>query len=270
MHKRKNSIPSEASSPNRSPLRGLPDTHIIQDRYRSYHRAEDYIKHLNNIYNTQVVTAGIYDEAYFNSYKFRQQNPTENSKFKVSQFPKSKINPELLEQQEIINAFNHITLENRPRTRNRPKSTVPQTHHQSGTDRNSFSYKQVKIEACEKCKDCHKIACKCSKIIRDEFLDKMLKKQNKIKNRILDGSLYGSTRKSQVIVEQLKRKSFGPLRSNTYDEMTESCTSIRKKTVKLYFKSPLKKEEVSPDSHFAQSLSISPVNMSYRRDGKKK
>ena len=106
-------------------------------------------------------------------------------------------------------------------------------------------------------------------MVRDEFLAKILKKQKKLKDGILEDSAYGRKRKKEIIGEPLKRKSFGPMRSGTCEEMTDSGSSIRKKSVMLNGKTSAKKEEVSPNSPYNESLSISPASISYRKVGKK-
>ena len=258
----KSFIRSESPSPIKSG-KILPNNHFIQERYKSYNRAEDYIKHLNNIYNSHVVTSGKYDEAYYNSYKFRLQEPKENSKFKVSQCPKAKVNQELLEKQEIINAFNHITYESRPHTRPRPKSTIPSRHKRSSTEKASFTYKQAKLIDNEKCENCHKIVCLCPKVIKDNFLNAMMKKQRKIMEKLSRNS-FGGYRNSEFIVNLKDNSIVFPGRSNTYENFTGRRISLKKKSTKVLKKNQ-KKELFSPFSPFESSISISPVNLMYRK-----
>lgn len=262
MHKRNSLTTSASISPNKSPLRSLPETHIIQDRYKCYDRAADYIKHLTKIYNTQVANSGVYDQAYYNSYKFRVQEPKDQAKFKVSQFPKAKINQELLEQQEIFNAYNQISSE-RPKHRSRPKSTVPQSHSRSNTEKNSFSYKQVKLSVSDKCENCHKIVCKCNKPVIDEFLQAILTKQKKNLEKINQGSVGEKlkAKKSEII----KNRNSFRVRASTFDDNSEKVFAAKRKSANFQKKSPLKDNELSPGCTFDHSLSISPVNMFYRK-----
>lgn len=267
MNNSKFSARSNSSSPNKSPTRGLPETHIIQDRYRSYHRAEDYIKHLNNIYNTHVASTGVYDEAYFNAHQFRIQEPHDYGKYKVSQFPRSKVNQELLEQQEIFNAFNHISLEARPKSKMRPRSTMNGTHRRSVTEKTSFSYKQVKHILNQKCEECRKIPCQCPKDIKDNFLKNVLKRHKKVMQKANNGSPYGNlnNRKSLYIIKNNDKKTLTPSRSDTYDELRHRTISWSKKNEKIIMKPSRKKRTpMSPTYPIEPSLCISPISISQR------
>ncbi|OMJ94876.1 hypothetical protein SteCoe_1905 [Stentor coeruleus] len=265
-------VRSNSSSPNKSSSQALPEKHIIQDRYRSYHKAEDYIKHLNNIYNSHVVTAGVYDEAYLNSHQFRTQEPKENSKYKVSQFPRSKVNQELLEKQELFNAFNHISFESRPKSKMRPRSTIAASHRRSITEKTSFSYKQVKQVLSKKCKECHKDPCQCPQVVKDNFLKNVLKRHMKMKQKVCE-SPYGVTKnlKSLYIINSNEKSLFAPSRSETYDELRNKTISLAKKTEKMLFKNIIKKtSNISQGSLIEQSICISPINITRRSSSKGK
>lgn len=266
-------VRSNSSSPNKSSSQALPEKHIIQDRYRSYHKAEDYIKHLNNIYNSHIVTAGVYDEAYLNSHQFRTQEPKENSKYKVSQFPRSKVNQELLEKQELFNAFNHISFESRPKSKMRPRSTMTGSHRRSITEKTSFSYKQVKQVLSKKCKECHKDPCQCQQVVKDNFLKNVLKRHMKMKQKANETSPYGiiKNRQSLYIINNDEKVLFAPSRSETYDELRNKTISLAKKTEKMLFKSIIKKNSnISQGSFIEQSMCISPVNITQRSSSRGK
>jgi hypothetical protein len=264
--KNRSSSRYESLSPNKSPPRGLPDHHFIENRYKSYNRAEDYIKHLNNIYYSNLITSGVHDQAYCNSYKFRFQEPKENASYKVSSFPKSKVNQELLEKQDLINAFNHISFEPRPKTRPRPKSTILPGHRRSSTEKNFFRYKMFKILPDDKCPDCHKGVCQCPKVIKDNFLKIMLKKQKKIIAKIQKGGVFGnSIKKDHDIVIQ---NSKSPLVNIVHDENTEQYSALKKKSANFIKTSRRKKRETSNSSPLTQSINISPVSLSQKRSFK--
>ena len=147
---------SNSTSPDKSPRRNLPLNHRVEDRHRSYSRAEDFIKHLNNKYTNQLQTVGKRDEAYVKTFRFRIQQPIMDSKFKVSQFPKAKVNKELLEQQEILNAFNQVSFESKTRCSSRQKTRSFVQNKRCNTAKVNFSYKKEKIRFDDKCKDCKK------------------------------------------------------------------------------------------------------------------
>ncbi|OMJ66263.1 hypothetical protein SteCoe_36954 [Stentor coeruleus] len=261
---------SNSSSPSKSSSQALPEKHIIQDRYRSYHKAEDYIKHLNNIYNSHVVTAGVYDEAYLNSHHFRTQEPKENSKYKVSQFPRSKVNQELLEKQELFNAFNHISFESRPKSKMRPRSTMAAIHRRSVTEKTSFSYKQVKQILSKKCKECHKDPCQCPQVVNDNFLKNILKRHMKMKQNTSETKPYGIIKDFHTINSN-EKAVFTQSKSETYDELRNKAISLAKKTEKMLFKSIIKKKSnISQVSFIEQSLCISPINITQRSSSRGK
>ena len=268
MQNRRSFSGSESLSPNKSPIRSLPESHIIENRYRSYHRAEDYIKHLNNIYNSHVVTSGIYDEAYYNTYKFRLQPPIENALYKVSQFPRSKIDKELLKQQELINAFNHISYENKSKNKPRPKSTLPQSYKRHSRERSSFSYKQVKLQVNDKCENCHKNVCQCQRQIKDNFLKSIMKKQLKIVEKPDSGSVYGKTRIDQYVIDT-KNIKFSPEKLENFDEIFDKQISLKKKRKFKGFRVSPKKNDLNfAIKPIEDSLNISSVNLSRRKSSK--
>ena len=267
MNNKRNLSDSESSSPNRSPTRCLPESHIIHDRYKSYHRAEDYIKHLNNIYNTNAVSSGVYDEAYIKSHKFRMQQSAENSIYKTSQFPIAKINKELLQQQEILNAFNQISFE-RPKSRPRPTSTLSKTYKRSITQRNSFSYKQVNLLLTDKCDNCHKCICQCSKDINDHFLKAIMKKHMKVIEKIKNNSGNKKMNTGLSIVDT-KDIKISPERRNTYYDSYDRQISLNKAYKNTSFHNFHKKTFTnSPNSIMEYSLNISPLSINKRRRNK--
>jgi hypothetical protein len=267
MFKSRTTSRSLSSSPHKSATSSLPETHIIQDRYRSYHRAEDYIKHLNNVYNSHVVTSGVYDEAYFSAFQFKSQEPKLNAKFKVSQFPRSKVNEELLQQQELVNAFNHIGNEERPKSRARPRSTIPRTVRRDSVDRTFFSYKKVRRLENEKCDECGKSNCQCLKMVQDNFLKKALKKHLKIRQKSENGSDYGlKPNRPNVFVLEKREKSF-LLKEGERDGKEK--ISLNSKTEK-HFTRVNKRINASMRMGIEDSLNISPVNISHREGLKKK
>lgn len=267
MDKFKSISRSNSSTPNKSSPRGLPESHIIQNRYQSYHRAEDFIKHLNKKYNSNIISSGIYDDAYYKSFKFKRQEPQEISLFKVSQFPKAKVNQELLEQQEILNAFNTIISESRPQSKSRPRSTIP-VHKRSRTEKTSFSYQKTKLsfsEKREKCEKCQKKDCTCPKKIKDKFLKTILKKHLRALQKASSISVYGKARKNKYTAEN-KEKCV--LKNTTFDEPNCKSTDSKHKVAKKFLKSPGKKDPEVSRSTLDQSIKILPLSLSQRKSKK--
>lgn len=238
---------SSSVSPEKSPLRNLPQNHIVEDRYKSYSRAEDYIKHLNNIYTNNLQTTGKRDEAYIKTFRFRVQQPSLDSKFKVSQFPKAKVNQELLEQQELLNAFNHITFDNKSRCSSRQKTRSLVNHKRSNTARVNFTYKKEKISFNNKCPDCKKLMCDCPKSIQDTFLKNFLRKHSK------------SIEKAGIQKSQKHYRKSLTITQNRFYERPETVVDLKRKQLKI--KKNLLKKEIELD----ESLRISPIHINTKK-----
>lgn len=239
---------SNSASPEKSPLRNLPQNHIVEDRYKSYSRAEDYIKHLNNIYTNNLQTTGKRDEAYIKTFRFKLQQPSLESKYKVSQFPKAKVNQELLEQQELLNAFNHISFDNKSRCSSRQKSRSFVGHKRSNTARVNFTYRKEKISFADKCSDCKKSACDCPKNIQDTFLKNFLRNHSK------------SIEKAGIQKSEKKYKKSLTITQNRFYERPETVVEIKRKQVKI------KKNQIKKELELDESLRISPIHINSKKN----
>ena len=240
---------SDSSSPEKSPPRNLPSNHLIEDRFKSYSKVEDYIRHLTNIYHNKISTKQTRDEAYFNTSRFRAQTPSDHSRFKVSQFPKSKVNQELLNQQEVLNAFNHLSLESKSRCSSRQRTRHLAITKRSKTARFDFSYKKEKIVLAEKCQECKKLACSCSKKVNDSFLKNLLRKHCK------------SLEKARVELSPKKHRQSFSITQSRNAERPEMVVEVKRKIERKVKK---RRTHTRLDFEFDRSLMISPVHIEFR------
>jgi predicted Zn-ribbon and HTH transcriptional regulator len=245
----KSSFRSNSEAGDISPTRNLPSSHQIEDRYKSYSRVEDYIKHMTNIYTTQIINSRTHDEAYLNTTRFRAQTPSDHSKFKVSQFPKAKVNQELLEQQEVLNAFNQPSFESRSRCSSRQRSRNIVLPKRSKTARLEFSYKKEKISLPEKCPECKRNVCDCPKRIQDSFLKKMLRKHSR------------SLEKSRI--------SLSPKKERKSLMVVTGRTSPAHPVIELKGKNKIWKRKVKKNVDNDISLIVSPVQFESKEKGLK-
>lgn len=239
---------SNSTSPDKSPQRNLPQHHIVEDRYKSYSKAEDFIKHLNNKYTNHLQTVGKRDEAYVKTFRFKLQQPTLDSKFKVSQFPKAKVNQELLEQQELLNAFNQITFDNKSRCSSRQKTRSLVHNKRSNTAKVNFTYRKEKINFNDKCKDCKKLICDCPKDINDTFLKNFLRKHWK------------SVEKAGIQNSEKKYRQSFTITQNRFYERPETVIDLKKKQARVKIKKAKKELEMD------DSLRISPIHINIREN----
>jgi hypothetical protein len=137
------------------------DASYFNERYKSYSRVEGYIKHLNNIYHSQIVNYGTFDQAYESTSKFRTQTPPTDSIFKVSHFPRTS------------NHFPKPSQVPRSKSTSKPKkkSSVIQT------TRASISISKEKINLEERCFKCFKFPCLCVKLSQVSIFQSLLAKK---------------------------------------------------------------------------------------------
>ena len=108
----------------------MPDSHPTQSRFLPYKRAENYITHLNKIYEQKVTNNIGFDLAVKRRLKFRSETPSPSSPYKLSQLPKNKLSPELESHMGRIKRYHSLLDTIKPVKKVKPNS-VPRRRNNS-------------------------------------------------------------------------------------------------------------------------------------------
>jgi len=164
-----------------------PDHQIfLKERYRSYSRVEGYVKHMNSIFHSQMMHNGEYDEVHEKISKFKTQTPLNDPKFKVSHYPyKGNDSWKIIDsQKEIIIKKKEFRSNSILKKRTKKKSKVNSTQ----SHKKKLRPNQEKIMLQERCFRCFKIQCSCTKMMKNSFLNKFLRKSQESKEKLLSPS----------------------------------------------------------------------------------
>lgn len=155
----------------------------LKERYRSYSRVEEYVKHMSNVFNSQVVNYGEYDEVHEKISKFRTQTPLIDPKFKVSHCPYkvNEIFKIMYSQKETSIKSKEFRSNSILKKRIKKKSKV----NRSETHKKSFRSDKEKIMLQERCFRCFKIQCSCSKMMKNSFLNNLMRKSQEREQKLL-------------------------------------------------------------------------------------
>jgi hypothetical protein len=152
----------------------VPKNHNIEVRYKSYDRANEYIKHLIRVFDNSLQKSAEYDSSCLQSLNFKSKLPQVNGKYKISMFPTVQINKEVLKKIDLINAYNSIceTPVSRYKINSRYKNAGL-----SPTKIEGSSIKKIKnpSKSYSFCTKCNFLVCVCSNSPTGLKFDKTLK-----------------------------------------------------------------------------------------------
>lgn len=129
--------------------------HIIEARYASYERANDYIKHITKVFDNTIQKSKDYDSVCVESLNFKAKLPQINGRYKISSFPNVHISQEIIKKIAMINAYCKISEIKVSKSKFRPKSTLflDSPTNKNYTDKDvSLNYTSLSKNYCLKCK----------------------------------------------------------------------------------------------------------------------
>jgi hypothetical protein len=207
--------------------------HIVETRYASYERANDYIKHITKVFDTTLQKSAEYDSSCVESLNFKAKLPQINGKYKISCFPNAHISKEITTKIALINAYCNLSELKVSKSKFRPKSTIfpdpplpkksPEKEYQVNNTSRSKNY-------CHKC-NYSETSCQCRSLspkLKNYFPAPKLPLSPKLLRKIdtKPPFVIRSMNNSHLLINKKKKSFF----SQSLEDQSPSISPVKFKT----------------------------------------